>query len=84
MGLNIGVVAMVMTPSSVERRREQGQQLVYNQMWRVDSAMLASVSTLPSASGYWGSVLGASSFFIRDMDADPLALQQSQVSLGVS
>lgn len=82
-GLNIGVVGMVLTPSSVERGSKQEQELVFSQIWRMDSAMLASVSTLPSAGGYWGSVLGASSFLVRDKDADAFTLQQSQVSLGV-
>ncbi|KAL8620769.1 hypothetical protein ACOMHN_043812 [Nucella lapillus] len=106
-GLNIGVVGMVMTPSSLETSaktggrevevagEEEGLKRRRRRVGRVDSALLASVTTLPSAGGYWGSVLGLSSLRVCDMDgvveeaggtyqtALPPALRQSQNLLEV-
>ncbi|XP_076453743.1 uncharacterized protein LOC143288947 isoform X2 [Babylonia areolata] len=68
------------------RRRGRGQG-VAGMRGGMDSALLASVSTLPSAGGgYWGSVLGLSSFMVgREKEADSLTcLQHSQNRLDVA
>lgn len=82
-GLQLAVVGMVMRPSSMELKREEGGRMVLEKNWKMDSIMLASASTLPSVGGL-GNVLGASTFnILRDKDAQS-ETQKSQVLSGLS
>ncbi|PVD19010.1 hypothetical protein C0Q70_21569 [Pomacea canaliculata] len=81
-GLQLAVVGMVMRPSSMELKREEGGRMVLEKNWKMDSIMLASASTLPSVGGL-GNVLGASTFnILRDKDAQS-ETQKSQLLYGI-